>query len=87
MGLGRVITHNLLLHFPRVDNENSCAGKLLSASETAAQDTHKLKEAADRYAVRLAIPAGYDLTKIEAFMGGLLYYAIVGSARQLGTQR
>lgn len=85
--LGHEMAHNLLRHHQRLESKDGGASGLLPSSEAATQNLHEIEEAADRFAVSLAMAAGYDLTGVAAFMDGLLDPGIVDSATHPGPDR
>lgn len=85
--LGHEMAHNLLQHQHPVASPSTGTHALRLTAGGTAQYFHETEEAADRFAIRLAMAAGYDLTGVEAFMEGLLDHAIVDSQTHPDTDR
>lgn len=85
--LGHEMAHNLLQHQQQVERDGGSTHGLLPSPGGTVQSLHDTEEAADRFAVQLAMTAGYDLMGMAAFMEGLLDQSVTVSTTHPGTDR
>jgi hypothetical protein len=70
--IGHEMAHNLLHHRRRLAAEGVAVNGLLPLTDIGSAEVRATEEEADRFAVRLATTAAYDLSGAETFIGGLM---------------
>jgi hypothetical protein len=74
--IGHELAHNLLHHRGRLAAHGISADRVTDLSTAALREMQATEEEADRFGVRLAAAASYDLSNAASFMSGLLDGAV-----------